>query len=384
MKKSSILGMLLGSLLWSGVMIPVCAKPVTLEIGVNAELTGSIPVVGNSCVNAAKMATDEINASGGMKIGEDQVTFKLSIEDNEDKPESAAAMTQKFIGAKAIAMIGPNASRNAIPATVIAENAKFLMITPWSTNIKATQDKNWIFRACFTDDFQGVVMANFAAGNLKLKKVAVLFDVGSEYNKGIAEIFQKSFKELGGEITAFETYSSGDKDFTAQLTKIAGSGAEGLFLPNYYSEVPLQVQQARDLGFEGQIFGSDSWGSAELLKLGGKSMEGLYFSTHYAPDMATDLAKKFIEAYTAKNGGKPDDVAALTYDSFGLLFKAISTANSIEPDKIRQALSTLAEFPGITGKMKFNAGSGSPVKSAVILQIKDGAFKYHDMVGPKN
>ncbi|MFZ2958169.1 MAG: ABC transporter substrate-binding protein [Candidatus Ozemobacteraceae bacterium] len=384
MKKNVIMGFMACAFLWSGAGVPVCAKPITLDVGVNAELTGSIPVVGNSCVNAAKMAVDEINASGGIKVGEDQVTFKLSVEDNEDKPESAAALTQKFIGTKAVAMIGPNASRNAIPAAVIAENAKFLMISPWSTSIKTTQEKKWIFRACFTDDFQGVILANFATGNLKLKKAAVLYDAGSEANKGIAEVFQKSFKELGGEITSFETYSSGDKDFTAQLTKITNSGAQGLFLPNYYSEVPLQVQQARDLGFEGQIFGSDAWGSAEIIKLGGKAMDGLYFSTHYAPDMVGDQAEKFIESYTVKNGNKPDDVAALTYDSFNLLFKSIATANSVEPEKIRQVLSTLSKFPGVTGNMSFSEGSGSPVKSAVILQIKDGAFKYYGTIAPKN
>jgi branched-chain amino acid transport system substrate-binding protein len=154
-----------------------------------------------------------------------------------------------------------------------------------------------------------------------------------------------------------------------------------LFLPNYYNEVPLQAQQARRLGITAPLIGSDSWGSSELLTLGGKDLEGAYFSSHYAADMATPEAQKFIKDYEAKYGNKPDDVAALTYDSGQLLLAAITRANSLDRQKVRDALATISKFEGVTGTMRFS-GTGDPVKSAVIIQIKDGKFKYFTNVSP--
>jgi branched-chain amino acid transport system substrate-binding protein len=209
----------------------------------------------------------------------------------------------------------------------------------------------------------------------------VLYDVASEYNKGIAEFFQKFFEQAGGQVVAFESYTKGDVDFSAQLTKIKGANPQVLFLPNYYNEVPLQVQQARRLGLACPIIGSDSWGSEELLKLGGADLNGAFFSTHYAPDIATEKARKFIKDYQEKYGKTPDDVAALTYDAGSLILAALARAGAPDRQKLRDALATITEFEGVTGKMAFK-GTGDPVKSAVILQIKDGKFTYHTSVAP--
>jgi branched-chain amino acid transport system substrate-binding protein len=284
-------------------------------------------------------------------------------------------------------MIGPNSSGNAIPAAEVAESAKMPMISPWSTNPKLTidtrsnQSKKYVFRAAFTDDFQGVVAAKFALGELKSKKPAVLYDVASEYNKGIAEVYKKTMEEAGMKLVAFETYTTGDKDFSAQLTKIARSGADSLFLPNYYSEVPLQVKQARQLGYKGKILGSDSWGNEELVKLAGNACEGLFFTTHYAADTATPKAQAFIKAYKAAYTKVPDDVAALTYDSFGLLFQAIKTAGGTDREAVRTALAAITAYDGVTGTMQFK-GTGDPIKSAVVIQIKGGKFTYYQTAKP--
>lgn len=141
------------------------------------------------------------------------------------------------------------------------------------------------------------MLAKFALEKLKAKNAAVLYDVASDYNKGIAEVFKANYEKLGGKIVAFETYTTNDKDFSAQLTKIKDAKPEVIFLPNYYSEVPLQVQQAQRLGITVPFIGSDSWGSNELLTLGGAALNGYYFSTHYAADNAAPVAKKFIEDY---------------------------------------------------------------------------------------
>jgi branched-chain amino acid transport system substrate-binding protein len=353
-----------------------------IRVGVNAELTGSKPVVGDSCKNAMELLTAQVNQAGGLKVGHKPVAIKLFIEDNEDKAESAAAAAQKLISQNnVLAIIGPNASGNAIPAAQICEDAKVIMISPWSTNPKTTEGKKFVFRACFIDDFQGQVMAKFARDNLKARRAAVLYDVASEYNKGIAEFFKKFFQAAGGKVVAFESYTKDDKDFSSQLTIIKAANPDVLFLPNYYNEVPLQVQQARRLGIACPIIGSDSWGSAELLTLGGPDLEGCYFSTHYAPDIATPIAQKFIQDYETKYGKKPDDVAALTYDAGRLLCAAITQAGALNRQKVRDALAAIQEFPGVTGQMKFQGG-GDPIKSAVILQIKDGKFNYFSSVQP--
>jgi len=361
-----------------------CAQKETndIRVGVNAESTGSKPTVGASCKNAAQLLAAQVNADGGLKVGDKKYPVTLYIEDNEDKPESAAAVAKKLISQNnVLAILGPNASGNAIPAARICEDAKVIMISPWSTNPKTTENMKYVFRACFVDDFQGQVMAKFARDNLKAQTAAVLYDVASEYNKGIAEIFKKEFEAMGGKVVAFESYTKDDKDFSSQLTKIKSADPDLLFLPNYYNEVPLQVQQARRLGLDCAIIGSDSWGSDELLKLGGEDLEGCFFSTHYAPDIATPQAQKFIQEYEAKYGKKPDDVAALTYDSGQLLLTAIGQAGTRDRQKVRDALANITEFEGVTGKMKFK-GTGDPIKSAVIIQIKDGKFTYYDSVAP--
>ncbi|MEW6228358.1 MAG: ABC transporter substrate-binding protein [Bacillota bacterium] len=369
-------------LLLTGLLCWTCGAANVIVIGVNAELTGSIPVVGRSCKNAAEMAVDEVNKAGGLEVGGTKYQVRIIVEDNEDKPESTVAVAQKLIFQnQALALVGANASRNAIPAAQIAESAKVPMISPWSTNVKTTQGKQYVFRACFIDDFQGVVCAKFAKDNLKATKAAVLYDIASEYNKGIAEVFKRSFEKYGGKVVAFEIYTTGDQDFSSQLTRIKQANPEVLFLPNYYSEVPLQVQQARRLGYTGKILGSDSWGFPDIIKLGGAQMEGLFFSTHYAPDIATPMAQKFIKAYEERFKEKPDDVAALTYDSFGMLFQAIKAAGKLDRAAVRDALSKITLYEGVTGNMRFE-DTGDPIKSAVFIQIKGGKFTYFDSVAP--
>jgi branched-chain amino acid transport system substrate-binding protein len=239
-----------------------------------------------------------------------------------------------------------------------------------------------VFRAAFIDPFQGRVVAKFALDNLKAKTAAVLYDVASDYNKGIAEFFKQTYEENGGKVVAFETYTTNDKDFSAQLTKIKSAEPAVIFLPNYYSEVPLQIQQAHRLGITVPFLGSDSWGSEELVKLCGKDCDGYYFSTHYAADNATPVAKKFIDGYKAKYNATPDDVAALTYDSFGLLWEALKGAGKVDRQAVRDALAKIPKYDGVTGTMQFKEGSGDPIKSAVILQIKDGKFVWFANANP--
>ena len=353
----------------------------TIKVGLIVELTGDMPGVGASSKNAAQLAVNEQNSAGGISIGGKPYQIELVVEDNASKAEQSVAAVNKLITQdNVLAIVGPNASLGAIPAAEIAEYNKTLLITPWSTNPKTTLDtttgkpKDYVFRACYTDPFEGRVLARFVLEKLKAKKVAVLYDVASEAPKSQADLFRLTFEELGGKTVAFETYTTGDRDFSAQLTKIKSANPDVIFLPAYYNDVGLIAQQAHRAGIKQPLVGSDAWSSPELIKLSNGTVEGDYFANHYASDIATPTAKKFIDAYAKQYGNIPDDVAALTYDSMGLLFEAIKKSPTLDRKVVRDSLATLANYPGVTGNIQFTAGSGDPVKSAVIMQIKGDKF----------
>jgi branched-chain amino acid transport system substrate-binding protein len=353
-----------------------------ITIGLNNEVTGAIPIVGESSKNGCDLAVKEINDAGGVTVDGQKYQLKIEMLDNEFKPESAAAVAQKFANSSDIlAMIGPNDSADCMPCAPIIEAAKLPTITPWATNPAITKGKAYFFRACFTDDFQGAVIAKFAFNNEKAKTAAVLYDMSNDYNVGVAEIFRKTFESLGGKVVAFQSYGRGAKDFKSQLTKIIAANPDILLLPNFYQEVPLQAEQARSLGYKAKFIGSDTWGSTELLKLGGKYVEGALWCGHYAVDIASPAAKKFIDAYQAQYNKTPDDVAALNYDSVKLLAMAIEKAGKIDRVAVRDALAAIPQYDGVTGTAKFT-GTGDPTKSAVIIQIKNGKFSYYATAQP--
>ena len=375
---------------WVAVLLALavsgCSQPQgdgrTIRVGLIAELTGDMPAVGASSKNAAELAVREINATG-IKIGGQDYKIELVVGDNAAKADQAAALAHKLITQdEVVAIVGPNASLGAVPAAEIAESGKTLLITPWSTNPKTTLDtrtgapKKYVFRACFTDPFEGRVLARFVVDTLHAKRAAVLYDVASEAPKSQAELFREVFESLGGQIVAFETYTTGDRDFSAQLTKIKSANPDIIFLPAYYNDVGLIAQQARRQGITVPLVGSDAWSSPELIALSQGAVEGSYFANHYAADIATPAAQRFITAYQQQYGKAPDDVAALTYDAFGLLAKALQGAGTVDRQAVRDAMVGITDYSGVTGDIRFAPGSGDPVKSAVIMQVKGDKFAW--------
>jgi len=351
-------------------------------IGVIAPLTGDIPKVGQDTVEAAEMVVDEVNAECGLQIDGENYEVVILIEDNESKAESSVAVaTRLIVEEDVLAIIGPQASKQAVPTGQVANDRQTPMISPWSTNPDTTFNRPWVFRAAFLDPFQGPVVAGFVQNEFGAQTAAVLYDVASDYPKGLAENFRDAAIASGIDVVAFESFTTGDTDFSSQLTNIIAENPDVIFSPQYYNEVPLIVQQARELGYQGPIVGSDSWGTADLLQLCGDACEGLFFSTHYAPDIATEVGQTFIQAYEELYGYKPSDVAALTYDAFNMLFAAIESANSLDRADVRDALAGIELFEGVTGLMSFDE-QGDPIKCAVIIQIKDGAFTYYDSACP--
>ncbi len=365
------------------------AKPI--KIGINAPMTGDIPKVGEGTKFAARMWLEAVNARGGIQVGDTRVPVELIIEDNESKAESAVKVNTKMITEdEVLAIIGPQSSKQAVPAGDVANYWKTPMISPWSTNPDTTRDRPYVFRGCFLDPFQGPVLANFITDEFGFTKAAVLYDVSSDYPKGLAEFFKKAWEKLHGpgSVVAFESFTTKDADFSSQLTKIIRSGAQVLFVPQYYNEVALIVQQAHELGWNKPIVGSDSWGSAETVKLCGKDCYGLFYSSHYAAAGAVGKTREFIENYKVKYGYVPDDVGALTWDSLGIVQKAIEDCGkltgNIEKDRecVRKAMANIKKFPGITGEMTFTE-EGDPIKCAVIVRISDkGEYEFYKSVCP--
>jgi branched-chain amino acid transport system substrate-binding protein len=392
MRKNELLKVI-ALLLIGAFLVGACgaAGTQTIKIGINAPLTGDIPKVGEGTKYAAEMWLEDVTAAGGLDVGGKKYPVELVIEDNESKAESAVSATTKLITQDdVLIMIGPQASKQAVPAGGKANELQTPMISPWSTNPNTTLDRPWVFRACFLDPFQGPVVANFVSDEFGFTKAGVLYDVGSDYPKGLAEFFKQAWEKLhgAGSVVAYESFSTGDVDFSAQLTKIKDSGAEFLFTPQYYNEVALIVKQAHQLGFTSPIVGSDSWGSAELTSLCGSDCNGLFFSTHYAAAGAQGATKAFIDRYNAKYGYVPDDVGALTWDAMGIAQKAIQdcgklTGNLATDRKcVRDALAKIKDYAGITGNMTFTE-EGDPIKCAVIVKISDtGQFEFFKQVCP--
>jgi len=376
-----------------GLIFTPCAwsKTKTIKIGINAPMTGDIPKVGEGSKFAAEMWLEDIKAAGGLEVGGKKYPVELVIEDNESKAESAVKVNTKMITEdEVLFIVGPQSSKQAIPAGEVANNYKTPMISPWSTNPDTTKDRPFVFRGCFLDPFQGPVLANFIKEEFGVSKAAVLYDVASDYPKGLAEFFKEAWEKVNGpgSVVAFESFTTKDADFSSQLTKIIKSGAEVLFTPQYYNEVALIVQQAHELGWNKPIVGSDSWGSAETVELCGKDCYGLFFSSHYAAAGAKGATKAFIDRYNKKHGYVPDDVAALTWDSLGLVQTAIQSCSKItgnvEKDRqcIRDAMAKIKEFNGITGKMTFTE-DGDPIKCAVLVKISDkGEYEFYKSVCP--
>jgi branched-chain amino acid transport system substrate-binding protein len=350
-----------------------------IVIGEFASLTGKEATFGISAHEGTQLAVETLNVAGGV-LGK---KIELLTEDNQSKAGETSNVVNKLISKDgAVAILGEVASSRSLEAAPICQQNGIPMVTPASTNPKVTETGDNIFRVCFIDPFQGTVMANFVTKTLKAKKVAVFTDVKSDYSKGLAKFFKEGFLKTGGQIVAELDFNGGDKDFKAQLTAIKSAAPDAVFVPGYYTDVALIAIQARQLGLTVPLCGGDGWESQTLLDIGKDAVEGHYFSTHYASDAATPAITAFVDAYKKRYNGKvPDAMAALGYDSAMFLVDAIKRAGTTDSKALRDALAATKEFAAVTGKISINAQRDA-VKSAVILQIKDGKFKYLETVAP--
>jgi branched-chain amino acid transport system substrate-binding protein len=350
-----------------------------IKIGEFASLTGKEATFGVSSHEGTLMAIEEINAAGGV-LGK---KLELLTEDTQSKPGEPQTVVNKLISRDGVvAMLGEVASSRSMEAAPTCQQNKVPMVSPSSTNPKVTEMGDYIFRVCFTDKFQGEVIAKFAATKLKARRIAIFTDVKSDYSKGLAKYFKDAFTGTGGQVVAELDFNSGDKDFKAQLTAIKAANPDAVCVPGYYTEAALICTQAKQLGLNVPFFGGDGWESEKLTEIGRDSVEGQYFSTHYHPVVATDRSRRFVEAYKKRwNGKAPDALAACGYDSAIVLVDAMKRAGSTEGPKVRDALAATRDFEAVTGKITINEKRDA-TKSAVILQVKGGKFVHLETIAP--
>lgn len=342
-----------------------------IKIGHYASMTGSESTFGQSTDRGIRLAIEERNAAidAGTLKGR---KIELITEDDAGQPQQAGnAVTKLITQDKVVALLGEVASGLSMAAGPVAQQYGVPMISPSSTNPAVTQIGDMIFRVCFLDEFQGKVVARFALEELKAKRVAILFDQGQPYSKGLADFFEKSFKAGGGEIAAREAYDSNNPDVGAQLATVSQAKPDAIFLPGYYTQAANIIAQARKLGITAPFLGGDGWDSDKLEQIGGDAVQGSYFSNHYSPEEDTPAVKNFVAKYQAKHGAAPDALAALGYDAANLLFAAIDKSPSLAGKDLAATIAATKGFPGVTGEITIDANRDA-MKSAVMVKIDHG------------
>lgn len=366
------------ALVWAAVAVATAAEAEPIRVGLFMSMTGRDASFGEASFQGARMAVDELNAGGGV-LGR---PIELVVEDDRSLPGESATAAKKLISRdRVVALVGECSSARTLEAAVVAQASGVPLVTPASTSPRVTRVGDAIFRVCFTDAFQGDVIATFARRRLGLKRAALLVDATAPYSVGLAESFARRFTALGGEIVARQTYGGADTDFRGQLTAIRVERPDALFLPGYYVAAGLVARQARDLGLRTTLLGGDGFEAPQLLEIGGDALEGAYYSTHFATESANPRSRRFVASFLKRYGALPNGLSALTYDAVGLVADAVSRAGTTERGALRRALSETTGFPGVTGATTINAQRDAD-KDASIITVRDGKLSYVESIHP--
>ncbi len=344
-----------------------------IQVGAFLSLSGEETQFGKDTQEGIDLATDEVNAAGGIKGRKVKVIY-------EDDKSSASEATQKVRQLidrnKVVALLGEVASSRSLAGGLIANQNKIPMISPSSTNAKVTEGRDYVFRVCFTDDAQGVAAAEYVVNKLGKKKISILYAAQDPYSSGLATTFREAAKKLGATIVEDVGYQKGEKNFRTPLSKLAAAKPDLIFVPNYYSDMVPIAQQAKELNIPGSMFfGGDGWDSEDLLKGAGSELEGASFTNHYAPDVPWENSRKFVEAYKTRFKRDPSSLAAQGYDAARLLYDAMGRSSATDPKALRDAIAGTKNFSGATGTISMDANRNAD-KPLVVVQVKDRTFKY--------
>lgn len=350
-----------------------------ITIGVITPKTGNVAIYGITTEQGMMLAADEINANGGIN------GKKLVLKSEDDKGDATEAVSiySKYVEEGVNGILGPVTSK---PALAVAENASadiIPIVTPTGTMASITEGKPNVFRICFTDPMQGVLLANFASGTLNVKTAAILRNTSSDYSNGVADKFIEKAKADGIEIVADEGYGATDKDFKAQLTNIKSSNPEVLLIPDYYENDVVILKQAHDVGLDIPIIGPDGWDGVLGVVAKGEenTLNNCYFTNHYSVKDTNPVVKNFVDNYRAKYNDDPSAFAALGYDAVYVYSKAFENCESETYEDIIDSLKQV-EIEGVTGHLKFGENN-NPIKSAAIMRIEDGEYILDSYVKPE-
>lgn len=354
-------------------------EAATIKIGGLGPLTGPLAIYGVTATNGSKLAFEEINKNGGI-LGK-QVEFVLF----DEKGDSTEAVTayNRLVDEGVVALVGDITSKPSLAVAEIAAQDNMPMITPTGTQFNITEAGPNVFRVCFTDPYQGVILANLAKNNLKANTVAIMVNNSSDYSDGVAEAYIKEAERLGLKIVAKEGYAEGDKDFRAQLTKVAATNPDVLLVPDYYEQVALITTQAREVGVKSTFIGPDGWdGVAKALDSSAYgAVENSYFTNHYSVEDTNEKVQNFLKAYREKYKDEPSAFSALSYDAAYLMKDAIEKAGSTDKDAIVKAMKE-SDFAGVTGHLRFDE-KNNPVKAVTVLKVVNGNYTFDSVIQPE-
>ncbi|MDR1702649.1 MAG: ABC transporter substrate-binding protein [Sporomusaceae bacterium] len=354
-----------------------------IRIGANFELTGGVANYGKQCLEGIELAIKEVNDAGGINGKK----LRLIVADNKSEPaESTNAITKLIKQDKVSVVLGPAISSATLATVQVAQDNKVPVITPSGTSEKITFDNGqvrpFIFRTCFIDPLQGTIMATFAQKSLNAKTAVLYIDNSSDYSKGLAKAFEELFVKNGGQILGQEAYLQKDQDFKSTLTKIKALNPDVVFLPGYYEEVSKILKQARELGITASFLGGDGWDDPKLVEIAGpEALNNSFFSNHYSSQDTDPNVVKFVAAVKKEYNKEPSGFIALGYDTAGLLVDALKRANSTDPQKIRDALEQTKDLVLTTSKVTIDSHH-NPIKSAVIIEMKDGKQVFKEKINP--
>lgn len=343
------------------------AEGATIKIGLVASLNGELKPWGDDCDKGAKLAIEEINAAGGINGKQ----IELLVEDSASKPEQGKSATEKMIAAGALAIIGEVASGITLQMANSCFEKGVPIVAVGATRVDITDIGSNVFRVCYTDDFQGPVMAKFAYEEKGLRKIALMTDKAQPYSTGLSDSFRKKFTELGGEIVDEQFYQSPqDKQFGPQLEKIKEKSPDGLFLSGYFTEVGAIARQSKEAGLKVVMLGGDGWDSTELNTSGGEAIVGGYFCNHYNNEEPRPEVQNFLKKWEAKYGGKPaTTMGALGYDATMLVCDALKRAATPNSKALTEAIENTENFASVSGMITMKGNKGNPPKRALVVEV---------------
>ena len=338
-----------------------------IVVGEYGSLTGATATFGQASHDGTMLALEQINKAGGV-LGKQ---VRVVTEDDASDATQAVNVVQKLVNSDGVVgVIGEVASKRSLAGGGICEKFHCPMLSPSSTNPDVTVEngkvKQYVFRICFTDGFQGRIDGKFAAEQ-GWKNVAMMTNVDEDYSKGLARSFKDEFTK-SGKLVAEESYGGDTQDFKSQLSRIKQQNPAAVYVPGYYNEVGLIVPQAKQVGLDVPFFGGDGWDSPLTLKL--PDAQGDFYSDHYSPDDKSPESQEFVRLFQEKYHRAPDAMAVLGYDAMRVMADAIKRAGKADRQAVTEALAQTRDFPGASGRITIDQDHNAR-KPIVILQLKN-------------